>query len=119
MIPIPATASVAFKKSLTFKIFSICFICVHVPLIALVAYLFAGFHVEAVSVFTLMLIATLIGTATCLLALWRLLGPLRNLTSQVTRYRADGTPVEMIIDNKDEIGLLTSAVTGMISEATH
>jgi diguanylate cyclase (GGDEF)-like protein len=117
MIPGPTAALLAFKKSLTIKIFSICFICVHVPLIALIAYLATGFHVEAISVFTLMLIATLIGTATCLLTLWRLLEPLRNLTAQVTRYRADGTPVEMVVGQQDEIGRLAGAVTAMIGEA--
>lgn len=117
MILIPTAASVAFKKSLTLKIFSICFVCVHVPLIALVGYLVSGFHVGAVSIFTLMLIATLIGTATCLFTLWRLLLPLRNLTTQVTRYRADGTPVEMVLASQDEIGRLAGAVTAMIGEA--
>jgi diguanylate cyclase (GGDEF)-like protein len=116
MNPIPSSMMNVLKTSLTARIFLICFLSIHLPLIAVITYLGAGFDGSLTTILVLMLAATLVGTIACLWGLWTLLRPLRSLTGAVRDYRAEGTPVRMQSDRRDEIGLLASAVSTMVSE---
>jgi diguanylate cyclase (GGDEF)-like protein len=116
MTPISAGALRVFKTSLTAKVFGICFLSVHVPLLVFIVCLATGFEAAPGPVFGLLLVATLVGTVACLSILWWVLRPLRTLTHAVKAYRQDGTPIRMNLRQPDEIGVLTSAVTAMVSE---
>jgi diguanylate cyclase (GGDEF)-like protein len=105
-----------FWKSLTAKIFMICFVSIHVPLIAVIAYLAIGFESRPLTLLLLLLGATLIGTVACLSGLWLLLRPMRTLTRAVKTYRDEGQPVRLFSKREDEIGVLATAVTSMVSE---
>lgn len=103
------------RTSLTAKIFAISFVSIHVPLIALISVLTFGFQLDTAALITLLLTATVLGTGLCLFALWRLLQPLRKLAVAVADYQALGTPFQMNLQRQDEIGLLSRAVTGMVT----
>ena len=95
------------RSSFVAKTFLVCFVSVHVPLIALVAYLSMGFQVGALPVFLLMLGATLIGTALCLFAIWRLIRPLNLLAEAMRRYPEDKGILRLYPKSRDEIGTVT------------
>jgi diguanylate cyclase (GGDEF)-like protein len=64
----------------------------------------------------LLLAATLAGTSICLISLWWIIRPLSQLAQAIKSYRANGTPVRMTVDRRDEIGLLATTVTAMVAE---
>jgi len=76
------------KSSFVAKTFLVCFVSVHVPLIALAVYLALGFQPGALSILLLILVATLVGTSLCLFAIWRLIRPLNQLADAMKRYPA-------------------------------
>ncbi|MCO5732148.1 diguanylate cyclase [Rhizobium sp. SSA_523] len=98
-----------------FRIFAVSFISIHVPLIALIVFLLLGFDPDRTVLFTLLLLATLAGTAACMAALWHLLRPLRSLSGAVAGYQADGLPFQMNLRRNDEVGRLAQAVTAMVA----
>ncbi len=116
MIPMSSRLVAAIRASLTIKVFAICFLSVHVPLLVFIVYLAAGYATRPEPVLLLLLAATLVGTAICLLTLWWMIRPLRHLAHAIKAYRADGTPVRMTVDRRDEIGLLATTVTAMVAE---
>jgi diguanylate cyclase (GGDEF)-like protein len=116
MIPMTSRLAQAVQSSLTIKVFTICFLSVHVPLLVFIIYLASGFATQPEPVLILLLAATLAGTAICLLTLWWLIRPLRQLAQAVKTYQQDGTPVRMQMDSRDEIGLLATTVTSMVAE---
>lgn len=95
------------KSSLVAKTFLVCFVSVHVPLIALVAYLSMGFELGTLRVFLLVLGATLVGTALCLFAIWRLIRPLNLLADAMKRYPEDKAILRLYPKSRDEIGTVT------------
>ncbi len=95
------------KSSLVAKTFLVCFVSVHVPLIALVAYLSMGFELGTLPVFLLVLGATLVGTALCLFAIWRLIRPLNLLADAMKRYPEDKGILRLYPKSHDEIGTVT------------
>lgn len=95
------------KSSLVAKTFLVCFVSVHVPLVALVAYLSMGFELGTLPVFLLVLGATLVGTALCLFAIWRLIRPLNLLADAMKRYPEDKAILRLYPKSHDEIGTVT------------
>lgn len=116
MIPTPSMALRAVRGSLVAKIFAVCFVAIHLPLIAMVAYLGSGFSSNPGPVISILLAATLIGTVTCLSTLWWFIRPLRNLANAVQQYQADGTPVKLRLVQSDEIGVVANTVATTIAE---
>lgn len=116
MNPMSARLARMVESSLTIKVFAICFLSVHVPLLVFIAYLAGGNAAEPEPVLLLLLAATVAGTAICLMSLWWMIRPLSQLANAIKIYRANGTPVRMQIDRKDEIGLLATTVTAMVAE---
>lgn len=106
----------SFSTSLTLKIFSICFVSTHVPLLALVVYLFAGIHSEALPVLVTVLAATLLGTAFCLMSVWKLIKPLNEIAGVVEAYRSSGAVRAVRSSRKDEVGIVSNGVSVLISE---
>ncbi len=116
MTPMSSRLTRMVQTSLTIKVFTICFVSVHVPLLVFIAYLAGGYAAKAEPVLLLLLGATVAGTAICLLSLWWMIRPLRQLAYAIRNYRANGTPVRVQVTSKDEIGLLASTVTDMVAE---
>jgi diguanylate cyclase (GGDEF)-like protein len=116
MIPTPSRFAHAVRTSLTIKVFAVCFLSVHVPLLVFIVYLASGFTTKPEPVLLLLLAATLAGTAICLMGLWWMIRPLRQLAQAIKIYRTDGTPVRMHVGQQDEIGLLATTVTDMVAE---
>jgi diguanylate cyclase (GGDEF)-like protein len=105
-----------FNQSLTLKIFSICFVSTHVPLLALVVYLVTGFRSEATPVLILVLGATLIGTAFCLACVWAFIRPLHQIAGVVETYRSTGVVKSVRSKRKDEVGIVTNGISILIKE---
>ncbi|MDM9647258.1 GGDEF domain-containing protein [Rhizobium sp. S163] len=105
-----------FNQSLTLKIFSICFVSTHVPLLALVVYLVTGFRSEAMPVLILVLGATLIGTAFCLACVWAFIRPLHQIAGVVETYRSTGVVKSVRSKRKDEVGIVTNGISILIKE---
>ncbi|RWX78712.1 diguanylate cyclase [Neorhizobium lilium] len=103
------------RRSLTLKIFTLCFVCVHMPLIAVIAYLGSGFGAEPMPLLFLLLIATVAGTGLCFLGLWWLIRPLKELASAVETYQANGGSLNLAARSEDEIGTVTAAVSTMVT----
>ena len=116
MNPISSTVFGVFSTSLTVKVFTVCFVSVHVPLLVFIAYLASGFEARPGPVLGLLLGATVVGTGLCLSSLWWLIRPLRDLVTAVKNYHIDRTPIRMDLRQRDEIGLLATAVTTMVAE---
>lgn len=116
MIPMSSRLTRMVQTSLTIKVFAICFVSVHVPLLVFIVYLAGGYAAKPEPVLLLLLAATVAGTTICLLSLWWMIRPLRQLANAIKNYRANGTPVRMQVTSKDEIGLLASTVTAMVAE---
>jgi len=95
------------KSSFVAKTFLVCFVSVHVPLIALAVYLALGFQPGALPVLLLILGATLVGTALCLFAIWRLIRPLNLLADAMKRYPEDKGILRLYPKSRDEIGTVT------------
>ena len=95
------------KSSFVAKTFLVCFVSVHVPLIALAVYLALGFQPGALSVLLLILGATLVGTALCLFSIWRLIRPLNLLADAMRRYPEDKGILRLYPKSRDEIGTVT------------
>lgn len=102
------------RRSLIAKIFLVSFLSVHVPLIALIIHLLSGFDTGPVPVFSLILGATLIGTAICLFAIWRFIRPLHHLAEALMKYPQDKSVLKLPSSGADEIAIVTDAAKSML-----
>lgn len=110
-----------FPRSFALKIFFVAFLGTHVPLIALIFFvvLRGGAGTEEVVILALVLAATLIGTAATLMALKRLLGPLRNTIEAFHLFESTGIRSSLPESHRDELGYLMSAtnrLTGRVAD---
>ncbi len=112
------TNRASWRHSIVAKIFVVCFVCIHVPLITLLLNFGTGSGTDATSIGLVVLGATLVGTIACLATMWWLTLPLRNLARVISRYRAGGAFAEEQLNKHgdDEIAVVTRAVCGMVSE---
>ncbi len=116
MIPTKAMSIGAMRHSLLVKIFGVCFIAIHLPLIVTIAYLWTGFASEPGPVLAILLVATLVGTVACLAILWTFIAPLRRLAAAIEQYQLHGTPIRLHIREKDEIATVSRAVMNMVAD---
>lgn len=108
------------RRSIVFKVFAVSFLCIHLPLLtvlAALAFSSPGWHTSLVLV---VLGATLAGTIACLSFMWWMIRPLIRLSDAITRYRISGDFQEAGLDKRadNEIGVATRAVCGMVGEIT-
>ena len=105
-------------RSIVAKIFVVSFICIHVPLIALLVTYGIPSQSNGYTVALVVLGATLLGTIACLATMWWLTRPLRHLALAISRYRAGGAFAEDLLNKhgEDEIAIVTRAVCGMVGE---
>lgn len=95
------------------KLFLVCFLGVHLPLIALVAYVVAttGLHWgTALPVLAVALIATLAGTGLALAALHGLMAPIRQASEALRAYLADRSVPTLPTEHEDQAGRLLADV---------
>ncbi len=105
-------------RSIVAKIFLVSFVCIHIPLIALLITFGMASRSDPVSIGLVALGATLVGTIACLVTMWWLTRPLRNLATTISRYRVGGAFAEERLNKHgdDEIAVVTRAVCGMVGE---
>lgn len=106
-----STQALPWPRSYLGKIFAICFICVHVPLIAILSFAFArsGMGLD----WPLILVAlgaTLFGTGLALLAMGAMLKPVLLVTDALDRYASGQEPVNLPRIYTDEAGRLMAQV---------
>ncbi|KQW28729.1 hypothetical protein ASE36_09535 [Rhizobium sp. Root274] len=108
----------SWQRSIVIKIFLVSFVCIHLPLIALLLFFGTASQSDGMTVALVVLGATLVGTVACLATMWWLTRPLRHLASAITRYRTGGSFPEDRLDKhgEDEIAVVTRAVCGMVGE---
>lgn len=104
------------QRSLIAKIFLVSFLSVHVPLIALIIHLLVGFDTGPVPVFTLILIATVIGTGLCLFVMWHFIRPLRQLAVALEKYPEDKSVLKLHASGGDEIAVVTDATKTILQQ---
>jgi diguanylate cyclase (GGDEF)-like protein len=111
--------SIALGRSispLTMKIFSICFVATHVPLLVLAGYLAIGYASDPRPVLAIVLGATLVGTVLCLYSVWQLIRPLQDIVTMIDAYRSNGTVAPISSRRQDEIGRVVNGVSALIGE---
>jgi diguanylate cyclase (GGDEF)-like protein len=116
-MPVLSPATRILRISLTLKIFATCFVCIHLPLIATIAYLSFDGEPKAKGILVLLTAATLLGTVCCLVILNLYLRPLRTMASALSAHRAGGPGWQGTQSGRrDEIGILSDAITSMTLE---
>jgi diguanylate cyclase (GGDEF)-like protein len=106
-------SKLGFPKSYLGKIVFVIFLGTHVPLIALVVYLLLSSSFgsgPALGVVTLLLVATLAGTAAALYALKGLLAPVRLASSSLREYLDSHKVSDLPVGFTDEAGRLMADV---------
>ncbi|SFV36149.1 diguanylate cyclase (GGDEF) domain-containing protein [Devosia crocina] len=93
----------AVKGSLVAKVFIICFLAIHLPLIALMFYLGLGRPADPVPILVVALLATLLGAVLSYLAVFQLVSPIDRLVSAMDRYQTEG--IEPFVDVKGTDGV--------------
>lgn len=95
------------------KILIVSFVGVHVPMIGAVVYILAASGVgilEQIDVLLALLVATLLGTAATLIAIYGLLSPVRRAAQALNRYLDERQVPALPTDLQDEAGILLSNV---------
>lgn len=105
----------AWRASLMAKVFTACFMAVHVPIIALTFYLALGRPADPMPVLAVALLATVAGTAVAFLAMQRLLRPLHAVVAGLRSYRTEAKVPEMPAERADEIGMVGAEVGKLIA----
>jgi diguanylate cyclase (GGDEF)-like protein len=106
----------AWRNSLTWKVFGVCFGAVHVPLIGLCVYLAFGQPVERVPVLVIALVATLLASGLALMAIRRLVRPIDLIIRAVDDYRVERVVTTIDVGGTDEIRRLAEGINAMIIE---
>jgi diguanylate cyclase (GGDEF)-like protein len=105
-----------FPKSIRMRMFAVCFIGTHVPLLAFAAWQFTRGSIDWTAM-SILLGATLAGTAFTLLAIDGLLAPVRAATAAVAALERDQMAALNEVRSGDILGELISGV-GRATEAT-
>ena len=106
---------IGWPQSFVGKTMAICFVGTHVPLIALVVWLAAqGRLGDDLPVLVLVLVATLVGTAGALLALYGMLAPILRTTAALEAYGRARVPPSLPTIYDDAAGQLMQSVQSTI-----
>lgn len=106
-----STQSLPWPRSYVGKIFAICFVCVHVPLIAILSFALTRSGLDPDWPLILVALgATLLGTGLALLAIGAMLKPVLLVTEALDRYASEQEPVNLPRLYTDEAGRLMSQV---------
>lgn len=96
--------------------FLICFISIHLPLLAMASHILLNGAANTKTMLIMLLLATLVGTAVCLSVMWWLIRPLRLLCHSIDHYREKGLLLPVATASKDEIGVVSRAISSLVFE---
>lgn len=99
----------AWPRSYLGKVFLIAFLATHIPLLTLICFFYFGPAVASkLSIFVLILLATLIGTILVIFALHEMLKPVLLAARALNQYLYDGEILQLPTNYRDEVGSLLS-----------
>lgn len=104
----------AVRRSLVAKVFTICFLAIHLPLVSLVLYIGLGRPSDPLPILAVALVATLMGTALSYLAVYNLVSPIDRLVSAVDRYQKDGIEPFVEVKGTDGVKRLADKVLSLV-----
>ncbi len=102
------------RASLTAKVFIVCFLAIHLPLISLMLYLGLGRPSDPLPILIVALLATLMGSALSYLAIFQLVSPIDRLVRAVDRYQTDGIEPFVEVRGTDGVKRLADRVLGLV-----
>ncbi|VWX49663.1 GGDEF domain-containing protein [Novosphingobium sp. 9U] len=105
-----------FPRSFELRLLTICFLAVHVPLIACIAFSAATWHWQADTLLVILL-ATLLGTAGGVAAIHALLAPLTAATGMLRSIQKGERVDEIPVGGEDLVGRLLRGVTQAANDA--
>ena len=104
----------ALDRSLTFKVFLVCFAIIHVPLVGLMLYLGLGNPADPVPVLIIALVATLFGSAVAFAAVHYFLNPIDRLVKAVERYEHEGIEPFVEVKGSDSVARLADTMLRLV-----
>ena len=104
----------AIRGSLVAKVFTICFLAIHLPLVSLVLYIGLGRPSDPLPILAVALVATLMGTALSYLAVHNLVSPIDRLVNAVDRYQKDGIEPFVEVKGNDGVKRLADKVLSLV-----
>ncbi|MET0439413.1 MAG: GGDEF domain-containing protein [Devosia sp.] len=104
----------AIKGSLTLKVFAVCFIAVHLPLIGLLFYLGLGHPSDPIATLLVALLSTVLGCALSYMAVHRFVSPIDRLIQAVDRYQSEGKEPDLELKGSDGISRLAHKLVSLI-----
>lgn len=105
-----------FPRSFELRLLTICFLAVHVPLIATVAFSALTWHWQ-IDTLLVILLATLVGTAAGVAAIHALLAPLTEATAMLRAIQKGERIEEVPVGGEDLVGKLLRGVTQAANDA--
>lgn len=99
------------EKNFVFRVFTTCFLGVHVPLIASVIFQASRAHAIDWPALVVLTLATLLGTLVTLLAMRKELKPVLEVTNSLSRFAETGTMSMVSVNTRDEIAELAESAT--------
>ncbi|AQR74787.1 GGDEF domain-containing protein [Sphingomonas sp. LM7] len=109
-------SSFVFPRSFRLRLFAICFVATHVPLLAYVGWGAATGRL-ALAEFLLLLLATVVGMGIALFGIGALLAPIHVARDALATLEQGGTVAPLPADNEDVIGNLLGSVNRAASAA--
>ncbi|MGO4438757.1 GGDEF domain-containing protein [Rhizobium sp. RAF56] len=116
MIPAISVAREKLASSLALKVLAICIAATNIPLLVLVLSLWAKYAGTSLPLMPLMLVATLLGTALCLVSVWQLIRPLHRIAATIENYRDNGEVLSVACKRTDTSGAAVNGVAKLIVE---
>ncbi|MGH2342747.1 diguanylate cyclase [Segnochrobactraceae bacterium EtOH-i3] len=97
------------------KAFGICFVAVHLPLMALICYLLFSENPGTMPVVVVSLVATLTGTIFAIRAMAGLLSPLDRISEALASYGNGAGFTPLGIERHDEVGRIADGVESLVA----
>jgi len=104
----------AIKGSLVAKVFIICFLAIHLPLISLMLYLGLGRPPDPLPILGVALVATVMGAGLSYLAVHQLVSPIDRLIKAVDRYQDEGIEPFVDVRGTDGVKRLADKVLSLV-----
>lgn len=109
----------AIKQSLVLKVFLVCFVAVHLPLIALLLYLGLGRPSDPLPILAVALMATLLGCALSFSAIHQFVSPIDRLVRAMDRYQREGVEPVVEVRGSDGVRRLADKLLSLVRAQEH
>jgi diguanylate cyclase (GGDEF)-like protein len=106
----------AMRSSLTWRIFGIAFVAIHVPLISLCFYLAFGQPSDPLPLLLTALVATVTASGATLALIMRMMQPIETVIASLAAYRQQGAVPQLNRSGSAEVGRLVEAVNLLIAD---